>query len=89
MTINYDRVIEGEVFPHDLLGEKPVKESLSKTLKMLTRVKKDLGKVAVKYGQPIRLGDYIKAYQAKSGISQTAITSDSVQLATFTRSLSQ
>ena len=39
VTINYDRVIEGELFPHDLLGEAPEKESLTKIFKHFSNVK--------------------------------------------------
>ena len=47
VTINYDRVIDGEVFPLDLLGEKPIKESFSTILKHLKNTRKKLGKVVV------------------------------------------
>jgi len=30
MTINYDRILEGETFPYELVGEEVVKESLSR-----------------------------------------------------------
>jgi glycerol-3-phosphate O-acyltransferase len=50
ITVNYDRVVEGEVFPNDLLGEKPVKESFFRTVKHLSNVKKGMGKVVVQYG---------------------------------------
>ena len=52
VTINYDRVIEGEVFPNDLLGEEPVKESFLKAFIQLKNVKKNVGKVCVRYGTP-------------------------------------
>ena len=55
VTINYDRVIEGEVFPNDLLGEGPIKESFFKAFKQMISVKKNVGKVYVRYGAPYSL----------------------------------
>ena len=52
VTINYDRVIEGDQFPLDLLGETRHQESFFKVLKVLLTSKKYLGKVIVRYGQP-------------------------------------
>jgi glycerol-3-phosphate O-acyltransferase len=50
VTINYDRIIEGDSFPLDLLGETPRKESFAKIVKQLSLSKKQLGKVIVRYG---------------------------------------
>jgi len=55
ITINYDRVIEGEVFPNDLLGEGPIKESFFRAFKQMISVKKNVGKVYVRYGPPLSL----------------------------------
>ncbi len=38
ITLNYDRVHEGESFPIELLGEKPIKETFWKVLKKFTVV---------------------------------------------------
>lgn len=40
VTINYDRVIEGEIFPLDLLGEQPMKVNALTIIKQLTFIKK-------------------------------------------------
>jgi glycerol-3-phosphate O-acyltransferase len=40
VTINYDRIIEGDQFPLDLLGETKHKESFFKVLKVLLTSKK-------------------------------------------------
>jgi glycerol-3-phosphate O-acyltransferase len=40
VTINYDRIIEGDQFPLDLLGESKNKESFYKVMKVLLTSKK-------------------------------------------------
>jgi len=40
VTINYDRIIEGDQFPLDLLGETKEKESFFKVVKLLLTSKK-------------------------------------------------
>jgi glycerol-3-phosphate O-acyltransferase len=50
VTINYDRVVEADSFPLDLLGETNKRESAFKILKQLAFTKKQLGKVIVRYG---------------------------------------
>jgi glycerol-3-phosphate O-acyltransferase len=40
VTINYDRIIEGDQFPLDLLGESKHKESFFKVVKVLLISKK-------------------------------------------------
>lgn len=41
VTINYDRVVEGEVFPLDLLGETVSPPKIIETFKKLAFVKKE------------------------------------------------
>jgi glycerol-3-phosphate O-acyltransferase len=65
VTINYDRVIEGEVFPLDLLGESPLKESFVKVVGQLGSAKKQIGKVQVHYGQPYSLRGHLSSYCAR------------------------
>ena len=62
VTINYDRIIEGDQFPLDLLGETKHKESFFKVAKVLLTNKKQLGKVIIRYGEPQSLQSYIKQY---------------------------
>ncbi len=40
VTINYDRIVEGDQFPLDLLGETKQKESFFKVVKLLLTSKK-------------------------------------------------
>lgn len=44
----------------ELMGESKVKESLVRVLKQLSHYQKNLGKVVVKYCDPISVDDYLK-----------------------------
>ena len=50
VTLNYDRIHEGETFPLELLGEAVPKNQLITTLKKFTFLVANLGKVNIKYG---------------------------------------
>jgi glycerol-3-phosphate O-acyltransferase len=65
VTINYDRVIEGEIFPLDLLGESVKKDSAIQIFKSLAFAKKQQGKVIVRYCQPISFEKKAYAYSQK------------------------
>lgn len=55
MTINYDRVHDGESFPLELLGEQPQRDNFNKILQHFLAINKPLGKVVIKYSKPISL----------------------------------
>lgn len=65
VTINYDRVIEGEILPLDLLGESVKKDSAMQIFKSLALAKKQQGKVFVRYSQPISFEKLSQAYSQK------------------------
>lgn len=60
VTINYDRVHDGESFPLELLGEAPQKDNFYKILKNFIAVNKPLGRVVIKYCQPLSLQQYVQ-----------------------------
>lgn len=62
ITINYDTVYEGESFPMELLGESKVKESMARILKQFSYLNKNIGKVVIKYCEPISLQSYLERY---------------------------
>lgn len=62
VTINYDKVYEGQQFPFELLGEEKPKESLLKTLKQFLLVKEKTGKVMLKYCKPISFKQFIETF---------------------------
>jgi glycerol-3-phosphate O-acyltransferase len=46
----------------ELLGESKVKESVARVLKQFSYLNKNIGKVVVKYCEPISLQSYIERY---------------------------
>ena len=59
ITINYDRVYEGDSFPLELLGEAKQYESVYRALRQFIHINAKLGRVHIKYCTPISLKDYI------------------------------
>jgi len=62
VTINYERVLEGESFPFELLGETKVKESLSRIVKAAKILNKNFGRVYLEFADPISLKSYTKTF---------------------------
>jgi len=60
VTINYDRVLEGETFPFELLGEQKVQESLSRIVKAAKILNMNFGKIYVGIGEPISVKEFVK-----------------------------
>lgn len=58
MTINYDRILEGETFPYELVGEAKVKESLSRFVASARYIGTPFGKACVNFGTKISLKEY-------------------------------
>ncbi|OMJ82851.1 hypothetical protein SteCoe_16318 [Stentor coeruleus] len=58
ITINYDRVLEGETFPLELLGEEKVRESLSRIIKAVKILNMNFGKIHIVIGDLISLKDF-------------------------------
>ena len=80
VTLNYDIVYEGETFPMELLGESKIPESLMRMIKQLTHFQKNLGKIIIKYGDPISLREYISSYcEKKNETPQTLISDLAIQ----------
>ena len=62
VTISYDRVLEGETFPFELLGEEKVKESIGRMLRAMKVLNMNFGDICVNFGKPISLSDFEKRY---------------------------
>mmetsp|Transcript_321 Transcript_321/g.286 ORF Transcript_321/g.286 Transcript_321/m.286 type:complete len:339 (+) Transcript_321:602-1618(+) len=60
MTINYDRILEGETFPYELVGEEKVKESLSRFVASARYIGTPFGKTCVNFGSKISLKEYVQ-----------------------------
>lgn len=58
VTLNYDRVVEGDTFPFELLGEEKLKMKLTKLLISYKQLSKNFGKVYVRFAEPISLKEY-------------------------------
>eukprot|EP00347_Sterkiella_histriomuscorum_P008623 403344386 len=65
ITINYDKIYEGQQFPFELLGDESKRESSLKILRNIFWVNEQYGKVHVKYCKPISLrekaAEFVKA----------------------------
>lgn len=88
VTINYDRVIEADSFPLELLGESVRRESPFKIMKQLMFAKKQLGKVIVRYGEPQSLQDHLNRHLQTNKLKPVAL-SDKVEFTKFAKKLSE
>eukprot|EP00742_Colponemidia_sp_Colp-10_P010413 GILJ01011431.1.p1 GENE.GILJ01011431.1~~GILJ01011431.1.p1 ORF type:complete len:1177 (+),score=214.25 GILJ01011431.1:40-3570(+) len=78
ITINYERVIEGETFPFELLGEEKVKESLGRVIKAAKILKLQFGRIYVEFANPISVKDFTSQYINKQMQQLPAITDSTV-----------
>ena len=60
VTINYEKVLEGETFPFELLGETKVKESLLRMIYSIGALNKNFGRIFVEFCEPINLKYFFK-----------------------------
>ena len=88
VTINYDRVIEADSFPLELLGELVRRDTPFKILKQLIFAKKQVGKVMIRYGQPQSLQENITKYLQKNNLSATTLV-QKPELQKFSKKLSE
>ena len=66
ITINYERVLEGEAFLLELVGEKQPQESLTHMLSYIKILKQNLGKIYMNFGNPISIKDFAGNMQGSS-----------------------
>jgi glycerol-3-phosphate O-acyltransferase len=59
ITINYEKVLEGDTFPIELLGESKVKESLGRLIKAAEVLKENYGRIYIEICEPISLRKYL------------------------------
>ena len=65
ITINYSRVLEGETFPFELLGEEKVKESLGRIVSAAKILRMNFGKIFVEFCDPIPFQRYEAEFLAR------------------------
>ena len=63
VTINYERVLEGETFPLELVGENKVTESLTHMISYFKILRQNLGKIYIVLSEPISLKQFNTKYQ--------------------------
>lgn len=61
--IGYERVFEGRTYLGELRGASKKKESIFDLFKVFSALKQRFGKVAVNFGEPIRLNDFLDQHQ--------------------------
>lgn len=76
ITINYDRVHDGESFPLELLGELPQRDNFNKILQHFIAINKPLGKVVIKYCEPVSLQQFLEKHSIQSGVPVEKYVSD-------------
>lgn len=59
ITVNYEKVLEGDTFPAELLGEERVAESLTRVLKASLIMRFNYGRVLVQICKPIMARKFI------------------------------
>lgn len=69
VSINYSRVLEGETFPLELLGEAKVKESLSRIVKAARYISMNFGSIYVEFAEPISFKSYVQEMASKQNLS--------------------
>jgi glycerol-3-phosphate O-acyltransferase len=71
ITINYDRILEGESFPFELVGEDKVNESLTRFITSARYIGTPFGKVCINFGKKISVKEYVQ----KLGYNHNDVTS--------------
>ena len=62
ITINYNRIIESETFPMELIGENPENQSILRLLKGLKVLNQNFGSIHLTIGEPLILSEFSKPY---------------------------
>ena len=69
ITLNYEKVLEGDTFPYELLGEEKVKESLPRLIKAIKTLNMNFGKIHVSICQPIGVKQYLMENHPKADLT--------------------
>lgn len=60
IAINYEKVLEADTYPYELLGEEKVKESLLRVIRAARILTTNYGRIYIEFGNLISLKDYSK-----------------------------
>ena len=58
ITINYEKVLEADTYPYELLGEEKVKESLLRVIKAARILNTNYGRIYIEFSKTISLKEY-------------------------------
>lgn len=59
LTINYEKVLEEDTYPYELMGEEKVKESTMRMLKASKTLAMNYGKIFIEFCEPISVRKYL------------------------------
>lgn len=76
ITINYSRVLEGETFPLEILGESKVKESLSRIINASRYVTMNFGTIYIEMAEPISFKSYAQELIVKENLQPSINKAD-------------
>lgn len=69
VTLNYSRVLEGETFPLEILGESKVKESLGRIVNASRYISMNFGDIYVEVAEPINFKNYVQDQIQEKGLN--------------------
>ncbi len=72
--IGYERVLEGRTYLGELRGASKKKESIFDIFKVIGALKQRFGQVAVNFGEPIKLAEFLDA-SSRTGASRNSVRS--------------
>ena len=75
VTINYDKIYEGQMFPYELIGDESKRESIGLIFKHMLWVNERFGRVYVKYCKPIFLKDKVQDFVDEQKIDKSILFS--------------
>jgi glycerol-3-phosphate O-acyltransferase len=61
MAINYEKVLEADTYPYELLGEEKVRESLLRVIRAAKILSLNYGRIYIEFGTLISVREYSKA----------------------------
>lgn len=89
LTINYEKVLEGDTFPSELLGEEKVEESLLRIVKAIPLLRVNFGRVYVEICEPIFMRNFTDGMRLKLGIEKITMAQKKIVVETLGQTVIQ
>ena len=70
ITINYEKVLEGDTYPYELMGEEKIRESLLRLIRASSTLVQNYGKIYIEVMEPISLKKYTEEVKTQHGITE-------------------